>query len=248
MKKLRSLAISLVVLVSMLFSFQGFSQSSPLAFDTVYPLYSTSYYDVYDLGDHSFATSDVNTDDTLFYLEFHKAQKTYKYYGIIENVSDDTVDLKLHLETDKYLYNGDVVVDINGVDISGTIHYNPGSPMSRHLIKDMSIATNQKLNFDTLNIGKFSYDYKVSFKFSFTFTTSVGFEDNFFVEKETFKVYPNPCENTLNIEADGLKSVFDTSGRLMFETYENVVNMSDLTPGIYVVMLESGARVKVIKE
>jgi len=75
-----------------------------------------------------------------------------------------------------------------------------------------------------------------------------GFEDNFFVEKETFKVYPNPCENQLNIEADGLKRIFDMNGRLMLETYENTFNMSDLAPGMYVVMLESGKRIKVVKE
>lgn len=243
MKKLRSFAISLVVLVSMLFSFQGFSQSSPLAFDIVYP--SISYSTVYDLGDHSFA---VSAGDALFYFEFNRAQKTYKYYGIIDSVSNSVVDLKLHLETDRYFYNGDVVVDINGTDITGTIQNDAVLPMKTHSMKDTSIAINTKLNFDTLNIlADPFYGAKVSFKFSFTFTPSVGFEDNFFVEKETFKVYPNPCENQLNIEADGLKRVFDTSGRLMLETYENVVNMSDLAPGMYVVMLESGATKKVIK-
>jgi len=63
-----------------------------------------------------------------------------------------------------------------------------------------------------------------------------------------FKLYPNPCENTLNVDADGLKRVFDTSGRLVKESYENVIDMSDLTPGMYVVMLESGAKIKVVKE
>ena len=38
------------------------------------------------------------------------------------------------------------------------------------------------------------------------------------------------------------------NGRLMLETYENTFNMSDLAPGMYVVMLESGKRIKVVKE
>ena len=154
--------------------------------------------------------------------------------------------MKLYLVTDNYnLYNN--VVDTNGIDITGTNTY---VNQIHYLVKDMSIATNTKLNFDTLNIlADPNYGgLKVSFKFSFTFTSSVGIEDNFVVEKETFKVYPNPCENTLNIDADGLKRIFDMNGRLMLEAYENTVNMSDLAPGMYVVMLESGKRVKVVKE
>jgi hypothetical protein len=239
MKKIRNFAISLVVLVSMLFSFQGVSQT--LTFREVHGFLSSN--PVYDFG--SYDTLSVNTsniDDTLFYLKFIRKAKEFKYYGIIDTIFNsngiDSIKLHLHLETDN-TYNN--VVEINGVDIIGEEQYDAVSPMLAHYLKDTTIATNKKLSFDILTV------FNVKFKFSFFSTSTVGFEDNFFPEKETFKLYPNPCENTLNVNADGLKRVFDTSGRLVKESYEKVIDMSDLTPGMYVVMLESGATKKVIK-
>ena len=247
---MKKILLSLVVLVSILFSFQGFSQTpGTLTFsDSLGVLHG--YDPITDLGDYDTLVSDVNAGDTLFYMDFVFGN-TYKYYGIIENVSNDSVVLKLQLETEKVFYSGDIVVDTtngtNSGDITGT-SITATYPMNRHFVKDMSIATNTKLNFDVLHINSSPI---VPFKFSFTFTytdPSTGFEDNFFTEKETFKVYPNPCENQLNIEADGLKRIFDMNGRLMLETYENTVNMSDLAPGMYVVMLESGATKKISKK
>ncbi len=257
MKKLRSFAISLVVLVSMLFSFQGFSQTPKLlTFSNSYGVGEIHGYDpIKDLGEHNVSVDSVNVGDTLFYLKF-EFDDTYTYYGIIKSKEKlnsnnyyPVIGLTLHLEISIPKDTTDKLVLLNGNDFKG-IANDQNMNVSMHFRKDTIINTSQSITTLSFNVLEIGPNANVDFKFSFKFDADMytGFEDNFFVEKETFKVYPNPCENQLNIEADGLKRVFDTSGRLMLETYENVVNMSDLAPGMYVVMLESGATKKISKK
>ena len=249
--------LSLVVLVSMLFSFQGFSQTPKLlTFSNSYGVGEIHGYDpIKDLGEHNVSVDNVNVGDTLFYLKF-EYNDTYTYYGIIkskENLNSNNyypvIGLTLHLEISDIKDTTDNLVLLNGNDFKG-IANDHNLSASNHFRKDTIINTSQSITTLSFNVLEIGPNANVDFKFSFKFDAGMytGFEDNFFVEKETFKVYPNPCENQLNIEADGLKRIFDMNGRLMLETYENTVNMSDLAPGMYVVMLESGARAKFVKE
>jgi hypothetical protein len=246
---MKKILLSLVVLVSMLFSFQAVSQA--LAFRTL----NVSPQKLNKFGDYTFPVDTLNLNDTLFYFKFTDYNNdTYIYYGIIDDTTSNvnnngSVKLKLHLESTGTFNQNDAIVALNNTNITGTEH-NAHLPMMCHFIKDTTIATNQILSFDTLRVGDPTDNYPTTFAFSFKFTSPmyVGFEDNFFPEKETFKLYPNPCENTLNVNADGLKRIFGINGRLVKESYEKVIDMSDLTPGMYVVMLESGARIKVVKE
>jgi hypothetical protein len=248
MKKLRILTISLVMSISMMISllipYQSVSQSKPLAFDTTFTIFYIS--DLYhNYGNYTFSVDSISNNDTLFYLYFEDHYSDlYIYYGIIENVSNDSIKLKLHLETDSYINSN--AVDTNGIDITGS--YTMCDPMSGHFRKEMTISTNKKLRFDTLRIGRPTDPYPVKFSFSFTFTynSGVGFNKHKTI-KNVFKVYPNPCRNTLNVDCAGLKRIFDTSGRLIKESYGKVLDMRDLTPGMYVVMLEDGTRIKFSK-
>ncbi len=228
-------------------SFQGFSQASPLAFDTIVTPGPSNLTTPIDLGDYTFSVDSLNSNDTLFYLEFID-QDDYLdiYYGIIDNVSDSAVDLKLYLETDNTsIHYWDQSININNSNI--TLSNETPAPLGRKFKHNISYTYNDSvLDFNPIKIR----DIKFKFNISFTglLDPNTGFNDFFTEAKTEFKVYPNPCENTLNIEADGLKRIFDTSGRLIKESYEDRIDMSDLAPGMYVVMLENGAREKVFKE
>ena len=72
-----------------------------------------------------------------------------------------------------------------------------------------------------------------------------------------FKVYPNPVNSALNIEADKSYNIrlMDLSGRLVFQTrmtgYHQSINTSALPKGIYLIQLSNGQDVftqKLVKD
>ncbi len=239
MKKMKSLVVLFSMLFGMLFSVNVNSQILTFNASNLGVLH-TNFLPKQDLGKHTLSIDSVNENDTLFYLKFRRNSQLFIYYGIIDTIDGSDIKFEMHCETEKDI-RGLAFIKLNGVDITGPWAFD--DPLF-HTIKYLTFKTNDTIKFDILTI------LDVPFKFSFYFTDSVslGVEDNYFVDKPEFKVYPNPCENTLNIEAEGLKRLFDMSGRLLIETYENTINMSDFAPGFYVVMLESGVRVKVMKE
>ena len=237
MKKI--LLITLVALWSLTININGFSQI--LTFDKhygilgVYPTIPTDQI----LGSHTLLIDTVNIGDTLFYMDFNRAGSFYRYYGIIDSLGGSDIKLKLHCETEEGHNNP--FIDINGVDITGSRITDPN--IRRHYVKDITYNTNETISFDTLRINY------VKFKFDFYFTdpSSVGFSDMFTNDNTRFKVYPNPCENTLNIDADGLKRLYDLNGKLLLETKENIIDMSKYQPAMYFLEV-NGKRVKVMKE
>lgn len=64
-------------------------------------------------------------------------------------------------------------------------------------------------------------------------------------ELENITMYPNPTSEILNIVgADGEVKMFDTQGKLVYsEVYVDatVINVSDFTPGIYVIRVENAS-------
>ena len=71
---------------------------------------------------------------------------------------------------------------------------------------------------------------------------------------DLIKVYPNPVKSVLNIDSkyhDTTKEIFTTTGRTLLKTKDNQIDMSAYSPGLYVLLVRSGAvvnRVKFIKE
>ena len=236
MKKI--LLITLVALWSLIININGFSQI--LTFDKHYGILKSAS-PTQDLGSHTLLVDTINVDDTLFYVEFTRYAKIYKYYGIIDSLGGSDIKLKLHCETEEYYPIVPHFIFINNNDISGSIITDPN--INRHYVKDTTFNTNETISFDTLRI------YSVKFKFDFYFTdpSSVGFSDMFTNDNTRFKVYPNPCENILNIDADGLKRLYDLNGKLLLETKENIIDMSKYQPAMYFLEV-NGKRVKVMKE
>jgi len=250
MKMLKSLVVSLVVLFS-LFSLSVKSQV--LTFDTT--VTDETYADLDDYVE--LQTSDIVANDTLFNMVVYYGPTTYKYCGIINSVDSNNVVLKFYMESN---YPGGLknYITLTGYDpnVDGPYFISDNSNGFRDSTwtdangvdwniysKTMTYSTNTLIDFNTLTIKS------TDLKFSFKFNTPIpdGFNDFFATNKPEFKVYPNPCENTLNIEADGLKRLFDTSGRLLMETKSNKIDMSSFEVGMYFVELD-GVRVKVMKK
>ncbi len=74
------------------------------------------------------------------------------------------------------------------------------------------------------------------------------------VNKAQVKVYPNPVVDVLNIEADSKVStvqVFDLTGKVVsshaLNAVKNQVNLSKLTPGVYVVNIQTEKGIQSVK-
>ena len=89
----------------------------------------------------------------------------------------------------------------------------------------------------------------------------VGIDDN--IENSSFKIYPNPAEDRININFEGGKTrpeliqVLDLTGKIVYETltiqneYPLQINSQNLKSGIYLVKIYSGNKVfskKIIKK
>lgn len=76
----------------------------------------------------------------------------------------------------------------------------------------------------------------------------------FNVNKSQVKVYPNPVVDVLNIEADSKVNtvqVFDLTGKVVsshtLDSVKNQVNLSKLTPGVYVVNIQTEKGIQSVK-
>jgi uncharacterized delta-60 repeat protein len=80
--------------------------------------------------------------------------------------------------------------------------------------------------------------------------TTVGVED---IKTDLFRVYPNPASTMINVEMASASAVrlFDVSGKLLKELNGAsfyTIDVTDLTPGMYVIESAEGARAKFVKE
>ena len=53
--------------------------------------------------------------------------------------------------------------------------------------------------------------------------------------KNAIDVYPNPSDEYVNINYDGLKQIYTILGKKLFETNENIINISSLSKGVYLI-------------
>ena len=80
--------------------------------------------------------------------------------------------------------------------------------------------------------------------------TTVGLDD---IETEQFRVYPNPASTVVNIEMENTSAVrlFDVSGKLLKELNGAsiyTIDVTDLTPGMYIIETAEGAKAKFVKQ
>lgn len=64
---------------------------------------------------------------------------------------------------------------------------------------------------------------------------------------ESISIYPNPTVDELHVIKEGVKRIFDLTGKLLFQSNENILNVSDLNQGMYVLEV-NGVKAHFIKK
>ena len=77
-----------------------------------------------------------------------------------------------------------------------------------------------------------------------TSDASTNIDEN---NKNIIEVYPNPSDEYVNINYDGLKQIYTILGKKLFETNENIINISALSKGVYMIKT-GGMTMRFIKE
>ena len=67
------------------------------------------------------------------------------------------------------------------------------------------------------------------------------------VTENSIKVYPNPTDKNINIIHDGLKEIYTILGEKILETYENEINVSNLSKGVYLIKVDN-ISIRLIKQ
>ncbi len=69
------------------------------------------------------------------------------------------------------------------------------------------------------------------------------------IEKKTFKIFPNPASNDIYFSKQSSGQVIDMLGKVVKTfNHKESINVSNLSKGIYTIMLENGATQKLIKK
>lgn len=79
-----------------------------------------------------------------------------------------------------------------------------------------------------------------SFTFTGSFPSSVPD-----IENEAIRVYPNPANEILYVQsqnATGAKTIFNTLGQQLIQTTDEVINIQELKPGQYFILIESAGQ------
>jgi hypothetical protein len=64
---------------------------------------------------------------------------------------------------------------------------------------------------------------------------------------ESISIYPNPTVDELHVAKEGVKHIFDLTGKLLFQSTDNILNVSGLNQGMYVLEV-NGAKAHFIKK
>jgi len=67
------------------------------------------------------------------------------------------------------------------------------------------------------------------------------------IEEPAFKIYPNPTTGKVYIEAEGEIKVYDAQGVLLLETFGNQVDLSAYPQGVYLLQVNGGRWIKMVK-
>ena len=108
-------------------------------------------------------------------------------------------------------------------------------------------SSNNDWNSESINLNNYSNLDGVIIKFrnvnqyennlfidniNITSDASTNIDEN---NKNIIEVYPNPSDEYVNINYDGLKQIYTILGKKLFETNENIINISSLSKGVYVI-------------
>ena len=61
----------------------------------------------------------------------------------------------------------------------------------------------------------------------------------FQINNNQIEIYPNPADQYIHINYDGLKEIYTILGEKLLVTYENNINISNLSKGVYLIKLKN---------
>ena len=146
--------------------------------------------------------------------------------------------------------NSILAIDGNGNDIDYT--FTPSGGNNPTVVASL-VAGSATVTLDWTNIASFTVSSTGSlFGFDNLEINSTLSIDDF--STENINIFPNPTDNILTVESDSrLKSisVINTLGQLVMKSSNNIINVSKLTAGMYILNIETEAGIstrKIIKE
>ena len=118
---------------------------------------------------------------------------------------------------------------------------------------------NNDWNSETINLNNYANKDGVMIKFR----NVNQYENNLFLDNinisssgstsvdenqmKTVLVYPNPANKQIDVNHKGLKQIYNMLGEKVIQTYDNKIDISNLSTGVYVLKLE-GISIRLIKQ
>lgn len=118
--------------------------------------------------------------------------------------------------------------------VSGNLYASETDFFSFGKVHLFDIQNNEISNFDAgVSPGTVVFDVR----------SSAGVSET----NESFSIYPNPTVDELHVVKEGVKRIFDLTGKLLFQSTDNILNVSGLNQGMYVLEV-NGAKAHFIKK
>lgn len=176
---------------------------------------------------NGYAGSEAIEDLVAFWVNKNQCNTTPIVTNIPDIASDGTT-------TEHYLYTGGINNHtVEFYKVIGGEHTWPGA---------------------TVNIGVTSHDFSASKEIWRFFSTYTNQEVSLHEQvKIAFAIFPNPAKEFIALKSDELLPnatvrIFDLSGKMHLQTFETKqIAVKDLSPGVYIVKIQSGNHIGVQK-
>jgi len=186
----------------------------------------------------------LNVGDTLF----EYVGSDYECYGIVAENYGDSINIEYVVITDytDYFWYGNSTTEGDVYDWTDKI---PDYPYFKYIYNYSEFTLPVDGSVSDFVIG-FENDEDEYFTLNLTFNHSTTTEVSSINSEKTndITLYPNPVVSTLNIGGEFERAlVFDMSGKVLVETTDNVIDMSEFKNGVYIVNVD-GVSEKIIKK
>jgi len=190
--------------------------------------------------------------DTLIDLKVLKLENNTIKINAVCYMSDDSLMWDFYSRA--YEYEGVSISNMNDPNFSmfftsyNQLDYNTTGYQWLYTRRDLIVfGDTMTFKVKIKDESKSNY-YYINFKIVFTEHTSTSVENHFNSNKKEFSVYPNPFTNELNINGtDGeLVRILDMTGKVLMETTDTNIDVSELNSGMYIVN-SNGVSKKVVK-
>ena len=239
MKSLKNLfGLVLVAVLMVLTSTNSFSQS----------------YVVLDSAGVSSTEKTFYVGDTLYNCFYHNDYGDTRYNCVITITSIEDGKLLLLGSIESVSTSSYTVVygDYSALNGDGDANFSlvEGTDSEWSFVGEFDLNDNVKFHFDINGTGDLVY-LEINVKEIYNDGTPTSVFNPMSESNESVKLYPNPCVNTLNVSTDDyntpLVSVYDASGRMVFNGETNSVDMSEYKVGMYLVSV-NGETKKILKK